>query len=288
MFEPSLFRTIEDFALRVQSAPDAALDRNWAWGAYQGEGVRFAFFRTYEELREMAARISAERRSTEQPISTAQIILGQYHQAYRDLQASMLGLSVEQANQPPAEGEWAPRQVLSHILSADIGFYGVVRYALDRLRSPEGRPALIPDEAWEPMIGIPEAEYEALLKSPLENMRSFHDRFHARILEEFAGIDDAELEAPSMYWEGTSFSLRFRLHRFDSHMRQHTIQMDKTTLALGHAPNEARRLLRLMYNALGEAEAATLGASDLYNQRICPEVENLSQLTTEIIRVLQA
>jgi hypothetical protein len=55
---------------------------------------------------------------------------------------------------------------------------------------------------------------------------------------------------------------RFRLHRFDSHLRQHTVQVEKTLVALGRGPSEARRLLRLIHAALAEVEGATIGAPD--------------------------
>jgi hypothetical protein len=54
--------------------------------------------------------------------------------------------------------------------------------------------------------------------------------------------------------------IRFRLHRLDSHLRQHTIQVEKIQAALGTPTNEARRLLRLIYNALAELQGALLGA----------------------------
>src|SRR3712207_6856353 len=43
--------------------------------------------------------------------------------------------------------------------------------------------------------------------------------------------------------------LRFRLHRFDSHLRQHTIQAGKTLEGIGRAPSEAKRLLQLIYRS---------------------------------------
>ena len=61
--------------------------------------------------------------------------------------------------------------------------------------------------------------------------------------------------------------LRFRLHRFDSHLRQHTIQAAMTLEAAGHAPSEARRLLRLIYAALAEAEGATIDAPEIGMER---------------------
>jgi hypothetical protein len=56
--------------------------------------------------------------------------------------------------------------------------------------------------------------------------------------------------------------VEFRLHRFDSHLRQHTIQIEKTLGLLGHYPTEAVRLLRLIYASLAQVEGALLGASE--------------------------
>jgi uncharacterized damage-inducible protein DinB len=244
----------------TQGVAEPELDRAWAWGAYDSEGVRFAFFRTYEELRELAARTAAGRSARGPAVSAAQRILGQYHSAYRDLEAALLGLEPEQAVQPPAEGEWPVRQVVAHITGAEVGFYGVVKYALERHRSADGRPAEIPDEAWDDLVGETEESFRAMMEGSLDSLRAYHAALHERVLAEFAGIADEELDLPSMYWEGTEMSLRFRLHRFDSHLRQHTVQVDKALVEIGRVPNEAVRLLRLIYAALAEAESATIGA----------------------------
>jgi len=45
------------------------------------------------------------------------------------------------------------------------------------------------------------------------------------------------------------------MHRFEEHMRQHTIQVDKTRIALGHPPTEAERLVRNLHNALAGLES---------------------------------
>jgi hypothetical protein len=102
-----------------------------------------------------------------------------------------------------------------------------------------------------------------VLDGPLAGLQAYHEAFHQRVLDEFATITEAELAVSSLYWEKQEISLRFRLHRFDSHLRQHTVQIDKTLSALGRPPSEARRLLRLVYAALAEAEGATLGAPDV-------------------------
>jgi hypothetical protein len=252
-----LYHAVGQFAAVTQAVADPDLDREWAWGDYDSEGVRFAFFRTYEELRELAASTAASRSPR---LSPAQRILAQYHAAYRDLEAALLDLSPAAAIQAPAEGEWPVRKTVAHIVGAELGFYGVVKWALERHRTGDGRPAEIPDEAWDDLVGETEESFQAMTEGSLDSLRAYHAVLHSQVLDEFAGIGDQELALPSRYWEGTAMSLRFRLHRFDSHLRQHTVQIDKTRQAIAGPPSEARRLLRLVYGALAEAEAATLGA----------------------------
>ncbi len=58
----SLAQSVETFAYLTQSLTDADLDRAWAWGDYESEGVRFAFFRVYEELRTLAVQAGSSPR----------------------------------------------------------------------------------------------------------------------------------------------------------------------------------------------------------------------------------
>jgi hypothetical protein len=161
----------------------------------------------------------------------------------------------------------------------------VVKYALDRHRAGNEGPAKIPDEVWETLLGD-EASFVAILEGPLAGIQSYRAKLHERVLQAFATINAAELAAPSMYWEGYEMSLRFRLHRFDSHLRQHTIQVDKTLASLGPAPSEARRILRLVYAALAEAEGTAIGAWNLARDVWHETSEEISARTGEIAGIL--
>lgn len=259
----TLTKAVEYFATLTQSISDPQLERAWAWQSYDSEGIRFAFFRTYEELRELAVKLRSTRIAQGKPPSAAQLILAQYDAAYWDLQAALCGLAPGQIVQAPAEGEWPVQKVVAHILGADLGFYVAVRYALDRQRSGDGRPAALTEEVWAAISGLDDAAFDALVAGPFASLQDYHRTLHERVLREFAGISDAELEAPSRYWENEPMSVRFRLHRFDSHLRQHTIQVDKTTAALGQTPSEAKRLVRLIYAALADVNGALIGAWDI-------------------------
>ena len=286
MFGTSLDRAVEKLAEVAQDLREPDLEREWAWGAYDSEGVRFACFRTYEELRELAAKLAHERMSQGAPVSEAQRILAQYHAAFRDLHASLLSVEGDIENQPPSDGEWPVSKVVAHVVGADIGFYVAIQYALDLHRQGHGNPEKIPDEAWEAVLGEDITSVETTLEGPLPGVQAYHQVLHQRILTEFSGISAGELDVPSIYWEGYELSLRFRLHRLDSHARQHTVQVDKILTANGHGPSEAGRLVRLIYAALAQAEGAAIGdwhvGQDLSRQ-VAAEV---AARTEEIRRIL--
>jgi DinB superfamily len=286
MAELTLAQAVERFALCIYGLADSDLERAWAWGEYD-EGLRYACFRTYEELRELGVLTAAERAAGGPTITTAQRVLAQYHAAYRDLEALLLGLPDSELDRAPAEGEWPLRQVLSHIINADGGFYGLVRYALERLRDDD-RPAKIPDTFWETIFSPQdEAELKTAMAGTLAQIRAYYGAFHERILREFARIGDNEIQAPSRYWESYDLPLQFRLHRFDSHLRQHSIQAEKTLDALGRHPSEAMRLLRLIYAALAEAEGAAIGAPGVGAARRDAVAAAIGQRAEEVAGVME-
>jgi hypothetical protein len=65
-----------DFTELTRNLPDAELNKPWDWRGYE-EGVRFAHFRVYEELRWLAASLRPVVRLT-----AAQQALVQNHAAY--------------------------------------------------------------------------------------------------------------------------------------------------------------------------------------------------------------
>lgn len=74
-------------------------------------------------------------------------------------------------------------------------------------------------------------------------MVAYHRGLHRQIVEDFIGITDRELDLPSTFWEETRVPIRHRLHRYEAHFVQHTVQIEKTLAAIGQAPSEAKQLL---------------------------------------------
>jgi hypothetical protein len=275
---------IENFASSIHHFTDADLERPWKWNEYE-EGVRFSFFRTYEQLNELAARLEIERVASPQPLTIAQRILGQYHTAYRDLQAALLGVTHEIAVQAPAEGEWPLRQALTHIIQADRGFFANIHYGLERARSGDSRPQELTEEVWNNFwADAPFADLND--HGTFTEILSYYATLHPRILHTFRAISDEELHLPIFFWEG-QMPLEFRLHRFSSHLRQHTIQIDKTLVMLGLHPSEARRLLRMVYNALAVVENVSIGVEDFGLERQNILAAEIEARTAEIMKIVR-
>ena len=283
MFNKKLTNAVQGFAALLLPVSEKDLERTWIWKDHDEEGVRFAFFVTLQELRQLAVTLGGARSRP----TRAQHILMQYHTAYLDLQAALLGLRADDTDRPPSEGEWSVRRTYAHILGADIGFTAVIRYALAGHRAGSWRPDRMSDAEEEGLIGMSEAQYRALTRGPLEAMLAYHQNFHPAVVEEFSRIADPELELPSTFWEETRFPIRHRLHRYEAHLVQHTVQIDKTLLAIGPAPAESQRLLREIYAALAEAEGMMIGAEKIDEAAIAAAASSISDRTREIGSLLQ-
>jgi len=283
LFNSELKRAVQEFTTLMLPLSEKDLERQWTWKDHDEEGVRFAFFVTLQELRDLAVTLAALRMN----LTPAQHILSQYHAAYMDLQAALLGLSNEDAEGAPAEGEWPVQQVYAHILSTEINFMIIVRYALEKHRAGTWTPERVSDPDADRLAGISDEAYLALTKGPLEGMLAYHRELHPAIIEEFSKVTDQELDLPSTFWEETRFPIKHRLHRYEAHFVQHTVQIDKTLAAIGLAPSESKRLLRKIYAALAEAEGMMIGAEEMNDTAILATASSISERTKEIEDLLK-
>lgn len=254
------------------------LELAWKWKDHDEEGIRFAFFVTLQELRQLSVTLSSSRPKP----TPAQHILSQYHAVYMDLQAAVLGLSDEDAEKVPAEGEWQARKVYAHVLGAEFGFTATVRYALELHRANKWTKDPIPEDEYRRLYAISEEDYDRLMEGPLSGMLAYHRDLHKRILDEFSSIQANELDLPATMWEETRFPIRHRLHRYEAHFMQHTIQIDKTLVAIGQAPRETKRLLRKIYAALAEVEGRMIGADKMDDTAILATASSIMERTKEI------
>ncbi len=282
MFYPELTHAIEEFAAVILPVSERDLERQWTWKDHDEEGIRFAFFVTLQELRQLAVNLFTVRMQTTQ----AHWILSRYHSQYIDLQASILGLTSENSEREPAKGEWSVRRVYAHILTTEINFTATVRYALEKHRAGVWTPERMSDEDDVRLTGLNEEEYQKLAYGPLEGMLAYHRGLHSIVIQEFSAITDEELDLPSTFWEETRFPIRHRLHRFEAHLVQHTVQIDKTLVMLGLAPGEPQRLIRYTYSALADAENMMIGQVPV-NPMIEATANSIKARTNEIRELLR-
>lgn len=261
----------------TQLLSDADLGQPFRWGAHQ-EGVRFALLGALHELRTLAVHTASERRRTGPPLTRAQHALAQYHAAYRDLTAVLLGVSDEEYDHSPAPGEWPLRYVYGHMVGAERNFFALVHYGLRRQREGGELAATLPEGEANRLLGPDEAFGELMENGDREAMAAYHAVEHDRAIAEFAAITDLEIDGPSIWWEGEPYTLEYRLHRMEAHLRQHTIQLEKSLDQLGRPATEARRLLRLVYGALAEVEAILIGAPEVASAERAAAADSLRRL----------
>jgi hypothetical protein len=288
MFNSTLTSAVENFARLILPLTETDLERTWVWKDHDEEGIRFACFVTLQELRHLAVTLAPSSSPLRTHPTPAQHILSQYHAAYMDLQAAVLGLNDEEAEKISAAGEWQVRKVYAHMLGAEINFTIAIRYALEKHRAGAWTPEKMSDADENRLAGMSEAEYQALTNSPLSNMLAYHRNLHSTILDEFSKITNEELDLPSTFWEETRFPIQHRLHRYEAHLVQHTIQIDKTLLAIGKAPTEAKRLIRKIYAALAEAEGQQmLGTEKIDDAVILVTASSIQERAKEIEKILK-
>ncbi|HEY8439360.1 MAG TPA: DinB family protein [Candidatus Limnocylindrales bacterium] len=275
-------RVVETFDRRLRAIDDDALDLFWAWEAYDEEGVRFGILRTTEQVADAAVEIAARRSGAGDPPPVARRIIGRYVVAWRELW-SVADRADAALDVAPEEGEWPLRQVLDHLIEAELGFLATIRNGLDQRRAGIERPkGIASDEVWLALAGVEEDPWREAFAAGIDDIREFHRAARDRIVAHLAGLSDVELGWTSPFWDGER-SNRFRLGRFESHLRQHTIQAEKTVQAINGAPREVERLLRLLARALGDAEAAAIGADpELVEPVVAPLGQELRQRADEL------
>ena len=256
---------------------DADLDRPYAWEEYDEDGLRFALLAAHLQLRETAATVAAARLGAGKPFTEAQRILAQVHEAYRDLTGALAGTSEAELDARPPDAQWPLREILAHLLETETGFLAAIELALEATRA--GRPSTRSDAAFTARRQQPEDPNGSRADALNALFRS-----HVTILRTLDGISDPELATPSFYWEEKGYSIRFRMHRFEEHLRQHTIQTDKTLAALGHPPTEAERLVRNIYVALAGLESLSgAGIAHELTDRCAASIDAIAAAVERIV-----
>ena len=218
---------------------DEQMGRSWHWrGEAEDLGVRDGYHRVLEAEMAQLARVDARRRVSEPEaaMSQAQRALG-----------GVLGLLAGQADSVldvvPAPGDWPLRDVVGHMLEVELSFCANVRWSITRSAD---QPLMIPQELRPTDADAPREGSVAALMERLARAREATDEVVSHLAAE-------DLDKPSG-WAGHHVDVRFRLHRFASHLTEHGIHAEKVLRATGHEPAEARRLVQAIWATRGAHE----------------------------------
>ena len=275
---PELARAVDGMTAATWSLDDDVLGSDaWTWGPY--DEVRFAHLQTALELDELSARLRAQRGNSALALTEAQIILGEHQRAYRALRAHAIGLDDEDFDREPAPGEWPFRGVLRHAMFAERYFLGTILFTLASDKPPEQAP----DEEQRAALLQDEAPDESASQ---EEMWSSYAELHERVLSDLSGLSDSDLDLLAPMWEPQRYPIRFRMHRFAAHLREHTNQAGKTIRGIGRPPTESVMLLTQTHDALATVEGACIGAPELAAQSddLAAQIERRTAEVTAAVR----
>jgi hypothetical protein len=234
----------EDGPSTVPQRRLAGFEQPWPWLGRDRADVRYGFYHLCEVLEKgRAAATMAGRRPTQ-----AGVVLGDTTAALWDLHGLLLPLG-ELLDRDPGGGEWSIRQTLAHVIAAQRDGAIQTAYSVHRFRNDPALPLPTPEEFDRPV------REEEFVEGDLAAARRRMDEWHDVGVGWLAAVDDDAAMAAGTMWNGFEADVRFRLHRWPSHLREHTIQVEKTLAVLGHQPTEVARIVRVIAQAYGRLEA---------------------------------
>jgi len=197
-------------------------------------------------------------------MTDAQHAMGINSEARGRLLGTLLGVTDALFDRAPAQGEWSIRQVLGHVIAVDERYRLAVEHAATRARRGGEGPMRPPEESLPPRTG------ETLSSGTPMELLLRAQTVHDNLISSMGPIPDDLLGAPTN-WAAWDVDLRFRLHRFAAHDREHAIQIRKVLQALGFAPTEPQLLLADAQAELGAMEATLVAIGDDFVDRSPPD-----------------
>ncbi len=235
--------------------PEAALARPWTWIGGSEEEVRYGAYRAVEALEQAEIEARTRVSAADAVEREAARIVAPATAARWDLHGLVMPLPDALLDADPGGGEWTIRLTLAHTISSQRAYgWGTSWWLANPHEAGDPQlPASVPDEFWTAM---PEEAAEG--DGSALAVRARLDAILDLGAERLAGLPDDSLGLAAR-WSGFAVTVGFRLGRWSSHLREHTIQVEKTLAMLGHAPTEPERLARLLLAGYGRAEATVFG-----------------------------
>lgn len=231
----------------LREVPDSVLGRPWPSGVEVD--LRYGFYRQYEALENVRALVRPMLAAARMHETPARPLVAAASTARWDLHGLLAGLGDDALDRDPGNGEWTVRQTLAHIVSGQRGYGVFTAWWLARRDAPaDDFPSRVPAEL---DAELPAEEAEGL--GSLDEIRRRLDETVDQSAAVFAPLGADHLAARAR-WSGIPVDVRFRVVRWTSHLREHTIQLEKTLGFIGRPTSEVERLLRLIAAAYGRLE----------------------------------
>jgi hypothetical protein len=236
--------------------PESALARPWAWRAGGEDEVRYGAYRAAEALEQGEIEARALTSASDAGERQAARIIGLATAARWDVHGLLVPLDDALLEADPGGDEWSVRLTMGHIIAGQRGYAWGTAWWLEQAYDPANPdiPRRIDESLWETLPD--EATTEAA--GSVDDLRRRLDDILDLSAERMTGLPDDRLDLGSA-WSGFHVSIGFRLGRWASHFREHTIQVEKTYALVGHVPSEPARLVRHVLASYGRAEAVVFG-----------------------------
>jgi len=237
----------------LRPTADETLEGPWTWRG-EGADVRYGFYRILELLESAAVDVARTLREAGARVGMSRAPSGDLAAlataARWDLHGRLATLDEDVLDRDPGGGEWTVRRTLAHTVSGQRGYGWYTAWWLEqRITDPSTLPERAPDDVG---AGLPEEEREG--DGSLAEIRERLDATLDGASEVFGGLGPSELALHARY-SGIPVSIGFRIGRWSSHLREHTVQVDKTLAAVGWQPREVDRLIGLIHSAYGRLES---------------------------------
>ena len=212
----------------------------------------YALFNALEEEQRAAAALAPDGDEASRILTLAQIAFGR-------LRGLLAGVDDDLLDRAPAAGEWSIRQTLAHAIQVERSYRANTQHALVR---GDDEPLTLPADR------RPKPDPADISGGVLDILAALAAR-RAETDEALVGLDARQMTRPSQwgpYDISHEIDVRFRLHRFASHLIEHTVQCEKTLESLGVTLNDPRSVVRAIGAMRGAHERrsprATLDALD--------------------------
>jgi hypothetical protein len=243
---------VSEALLATLRIPDVALTKNWVWpGQTNRPSIRVGLYLLYHTLEEAAAKVDGWDGYIASRPSQARRILAQATTARWDFHGLLLPLETPDLDRPPGGGEWTLRETLAHVVVAQALY--TLRTAYWARQPRVGGPLSTQPDL--PVTSLPDAAWSAGTLREIERRLDTALDLSVGLL---GNLDESvELDKLAL-WYGFDVTVRFRLHVFAMHLREHTIQVEKTLAMLGRQPTEVERIARICLGAYGHLEGSLL------------------------------